>query len=115
MADEGFAYVPTGCEKAISVCRIHVNYHGCLLGYQGGVLKIAQHSGFIEWAESNSIVIIFPQANASVNAGCWDWDGSVVGPLFDTKQGGQLQTVLAMVSDLQNAIPHTDKQAIADW
>ena len=24
------AYVPTSCESAPSLCRVHINYHGCL-------------------------------------------------------------------------------------
>ena len=72
-----------------------------------GVSVAARHAGFSEWAESNAIILVFPAAHASVNYG-WDWTGAVVGPLFDTKHGAQLQTVIAMLSDLllQSSVRH---------
>ena len=104
MAAEGIAYVPAACDKNITACRIHVNYHGCVGPHPNAVANVARNAGFSEHAESNSIVLVFPAVNSSINYGCWDWDGSVVGELFDTKQGGQLQTVIAMIGDLQASI-----------
>jgi hypothetical protein len=104
MAAEGIAYVPAACSTNISGCILHVNYHGCIFNAPGAVSVVAHNAGFCEWAESNAIVVVFPAVNASLNYGCWEWDGSVVGEFFDTKLGGQLQTVVSMLTNLQESI-----------
>ena len=57
-----------------------------------------------QWGESNDVVVVYPQASWGLGnlGGCWDWWG-ITGRDFDTKNGGQLSTVLAMVADLPNA------------
>jgi len=109
MAAVALVYVPTGCKSDVATCAVHVHYHGC----GGGG---AQSPKQIFWketpyiAEANHIVVVYPQTVAaskgrSVNpSGCWDWRGYYSDPDFDTKSGAQLQTVLAMVDDLPNAV-----------
>ena len=69
-------------------------------------------TGSVDWAESNQLVLLFPQAgqralNWSPNA--WDYWGSVTGAEADGKRGLQLQAVAAMLSDasalVRDAVP----------
>lgn len=54
-----------------------------------------RNSGFLEVAELNNIVMIFPQALSSLpenEIGCWDTYG-LTGPLYATQRGGQVSVV----------------------
>lgn len=103
MSDNAFVYVPSACAAALGGCRVHVNYHGCRGGKMSNIGPL--HYGYNEWAESNQIVVVYPQAtNGTGNPhGCWDWTG-VTGSNFDSKTSSQLVTVLSLINDLEQAI-----------
>jgi poly(3-hydroxybutyrate) depolymerase len=107
MADKAFLYVPTDCkDDPEKKCRIHVVYHGCQSFYGAVQDSIYVHTGYNNWAESNNILVLYPQtvAKTVVNAvGCWDWYG-FLNDKFDTKDGIQIRAVNAMVSDLRNIV-----------
>lgn len=100
-------YIPSGCQPTDRFgedfkCRIHVHYHCCQCSWRVlnmGTSYVAQ-TGLNEWAESNNIVVVYPQAAdyPDNDDGCWDWDGSYVGPNFDTQGGLQLKTVQNIVN-----------------
>jgi len=103
MADKGYIYVPKSC-SANQLCRLHIFFHGCEMGtaYEGSY--VYTHTGLNEWAESNNIVVLFPQiAPSSVipynPLGCWDWWG-YTGPAYATKIGPQILTIENMISAL---------------
>ncbi|XP_070548547.1 poly(3-hydroxybutyrate) depolymerase-like [Ptychodera flava] len=79
MDDVGYVYVPSGCDRRFSNCKVHIAMHGCEQGrvYLGD--EYARNTGYNEVAELNDIIIIYPQAINSIllgNAmGCWDWWG----------------------------------------
>jgi len=79
MANTGYLYVPQTCRKG-EACRLHIAFHGCQQ-YAGKIgLDFVKGAGYLEWAEQNHLVMLFPQADAStvlpVNPnGCWDWWG----------------------------------------
>jgi len=112
MATGALAYVPTGCKSNVAACAVHVHYHGC----GGGGITQPRNGHQIFWketpyiAEANDIVVLYPQTVAASNwrsvnpDGCWDWKGYYSDPRFDTTEGAQLHTVLAMVDDLPNAV-----------
>eukprot|EP00947_MAST-08B_sp_MAST-8B-sp1_P003586 g3586.t1 len=118
LARVAYAYVPDACQPPhVDSCRLHVHYHGCGGGGAGDTGRGKPESLFyIETpyiAESNNIVVLYPRAVAAdpygrgPNAnGCWDWEGYYPGanPYFDTYDGVQVQTVLAMVNDIANAV-----------
>jgi poly(3-hydroxybutyrate) depolymerase len=63
MANDGYIYVPAKCKSAATAnCKIHVMYHGCgqSAGYIGS--ELASKSGFNSHAETNGIVVLYPQA-----------------------------------------------------
>ena len=93
MAGGGFMYVPKKCRE--KECRLHVFLHGCGMNYEYIDDAIIVHSGFNEWAESNDIVIVYPQAarHHPLNYGaCWDAKG-MFDSYYDTKRGLQVRAI----------------------
>ena len=59
-----------------------------------------KNSGYLEVAELNSIIMVFPQAHSNTRTnqiGCWDTYG-IAGPLYATQRGPQVRTVRNMIS-----------------
>ena len=95
--DQGYVYVPQACEK--ERCRVHVAFHGCR---QSGE-RFAREAGYNRWAESNRLIVLYPQVKASWlpfnPRGCWDWWG-YTGSAYATKDGEQIRAVRAMLERL---------------
>jgi poly(3-hydroxybutyrate) depolymerase len=118
MAQNGWVYVPDACRQG--QCRLHIAFHGCLQypdmpmpsGPQGKFGDtFARHAGYNEWADSNNIVVLYPQANALLTAtrlprtnpnGCWDWWGYDDGK-YAIRNGRQMMAVKLMVERLAGA------------
>lgn len=98
-ADSGFAYVPEACSDNPGECRLHLAFHGCRQGSEFVDDRFARMTGLNEWAESNRIVVLYPQANKSlVNPqGCWDWWG-YTGADYDQRSGKQIAGVAALIA-----------------
>jgi poly(3-hydroxybutyrate) depolymerase len=104
LAESGWMYVPEACTAgAANACRLHVVFHGC---QQGGSFvgdAFVRRAGYLEVAEANRIVLLFPQVEKSLrplNAfGCWDWWG-YEGEDYATRDGRQIRAVRAMIADL---------------
>ena len=104
LADRGWLFVPAGCGAGEPAdCRLHVVFHGCKQGASFVGDAFVRRSGYLEVAESNRIVLLFPQIEKSfppLNAyGCWDWWG-YEGEDYATRNGRQVRAVRAMVADL---------------
>jgi poly(3-hydroxybutyrate) depolymerase len=104
LGDAAYLYVPAAC-RAARGCRIHVAFHGChqTLGEIGEAF--VQHAGYLEWAEANGIIVLFPQVTDSAviplnPEGCWDWWG-YTGEDFATRLAPQILTVMSMIKALQ--------------
>jgi len=111
MAATGWVYVPAAC-AAGETCKIHVALHGCVQNYATVGDKFVKNTGYTRWADTNHIVVLFPQTrvdNSShatsasgslANAnGCWDWIGWY-GSNFAQKVGTQAAAIKAMVDRL---------------
>lgn len=111
MAGTGWVYVPANC-AAGAPCRIHVALHGCQQTYAAIGDKFIKDTGYARWADTNSIVLLFPQASVdnksrSTSAsgrlpnpnGCWDWIGWY-GSNFAQRTGLQVEAIKAMVDQL---------------
>ncbi|CAG0916232.1 unnamed protein product [Notodromas monacha] len=104
MADTGYVYIPTNCETDDSVCKLHVVFHGCRQGIDALGDIYVKHAGYLEVAESNDIVLLFPQVKASIFSpqnplGCWDWwgyDDALFADKYATKEGPQMEAVYNM-------------------
>ncbi|KAF0980507.1 hypothetical protein FDP41_013721 [Naegleria fowleri] len=99
--DYGYIYIPNGC-KSGAACRVHVVFHGCLQGRAFVNDVYAQHAGYLEHAEANNIIFVFPQVKGSSgnSNGCWDWFGYTNTQLYATKQGEQMNAVRNMLANL---------------
>ena len=88
MDTTGYLYVPAACQQSSTVCKLHVAVHGCLQGYSQIGSKYIDNTGYNMWADTNNIIILYPQAiidDTEHSAwdgmeipnpnGCWDWVG----------------------------------------
>jgi hypothetical protein len=108
MAPTGWVYVPANC-AAGAQCRVHVALHGCQQSYGQIGDRFVRNTGYTRWADTNSIIVLFPQTQvdntvhqtaassllSNPNA-CWDWIGWY-GSNFAQKSGAQLTALKAMV------------------
>lgn len=111
LAATGWIYVPTDCAGGAS-CRLHVALHGCQQSYSNIGDRFLKNTGYTRWADTNRIVVLFPQTRvdntrrdtsasgslANPNA-CWDWIGWY-GRSFAQRGGTQVAAIKAMVDRL---------------
>jgi poly(3-hydroxybutyrate) depolymerase len=100
LSKEGVVYVPTSCSKEGN-CRLHIALHGCEQNIDTVGMTFVEGSGFARWADTNRLVILFPQVSASVlnPKGCWDWWG-YTGNDYLTKDAPQIAAIWRMVERL---------------
>ncbi len=100
MDASGYVFVPAPCASG-STCKVLVALHGCAQGYQQVGNAFVTKSGLNEWADSNNIVVLYPQAiETSYNPnGCWDWYG-YNSTDYAAKSGPQMAAIYAMVQRL---------------
>jgi hypothetical protein len=100
LGDEGIVYVPQSCRTRAG-CALHVVFHGCKQGLAAIGDRFVTGAGYARWAESNAIVLVFPQAAASAfnPDGCWDWWG-FTGPRFLERGAPQMLAVKRMLDRL---------------
>ena len=114
MDTSGWLFVPAAC-AAGQQCRLHVALHGCLQSYSSVGAAFLNNTGYNRWADTNNIIVLYPQAIAdnTIHAtaasgslpnpnGCWDWVGWY-GTDFDQKTGVQAKAIMAMVDRIINA------------
>ncbi|MGG7566455.1 extracellular catalytic domain type 2 short-chain-length polyhydroxyalkanoate depolymerase [Rhodovulum sp. DZ06] len=127
MDPKAYAYIPEACESG-ETCRLHIAFHGCKQGRSwpfasadGDVMgsRYPRLTGYNRWAESNRIVVLYPQAMAFPSSflnlyngnpdGCWDWWGysdaqfawwDVSGAGYLAKDAPQLAAIAAMAAAL---------------
>ena len=114
LLDTGYLYVPKACEPgAERRCRLHVVLHGCLQSAEVLRDEFYTKIGVNEWADTNRILVLYPQAHATTVAelpsqdassllntnpeGCWNWWGYAGDKQFLTKHGVQVGAIWAMV------------------
>lgn len=113
MAASGWAYVPADCAGGAS-CRLHVALHGCQQNAATIGDKFVKNTGYSRWADTNSIVVLFPQTKVDNTSrqtsasgslanpnGCWDWIGWY-GSNFAQKAGTQMAALKAMVDQVSS-------------
>ncbi len=108
MADEGYVFFPETCESG--GCRVHVAFHGCRQTTRQIGLRFVENAGYIEWAQSNRLIVLFPQVVPRHGwtgglswvfnpNGCWDWWGYTNAD-YATRKGRQIRAVQAMIERL---------------
>jgi hypothetical protein len=101
LAETGVAYVPKSCAESKG-CRVHIVFHGCEQNREAVGDTFIKESGYARWADTNRIIVLFPQvAKSSINPqGCWDWWG-YTGPQYLTRDAPQIAAVNRMLDALQ--------------
>ena len=113
LAATGWVYVPASCAGGAS-CKVHVALHGCQQNYATIGDKFVKNTGYTRWADTNNIVVLFPQTKVDSTSrataasgslansnGCWDWIGWY-GANFAQKAGTQAAAIKAMVDQLSS-------------
>ena len=97
MAASGYAYVPANC-IAGQACKLHVALHGCKQNAATVGVSFYQNAGYNRWADTNNMIVLYPQATATVAnpKGCWDWWG-YDDVNFTGKSGGQMVAIKTMI------------------
>lgn len=113
LSPTGWVYVPASCASG-AVCKVHVALHGCVQNYDSVGDKFLKSTGYTRWADTNHIVVLFPQTKVDNTShstaasgslanpnGCWDWIGWYGGN-FAQKSGTQAAAIKAMVDQLSS-------------
>ncbi|WP_168788555.1 poly(3-hydroxybutyrate) depolymerase [Paraburkholderia aromaticivorans] len=115
----GWVYAPSKCDAG-APCSLHVTLHGCEQGQDflpldspldGGLFfgtTFVRHAGYTQWADSNRIVVLFPQAQSipGLNPyGCWDW-WAYTDNHFADQQGIQMRSIRNMSVQLTACASH---------
>jgi len=108
LAESGWVYVPPACREHAAACRLHVVFHGCRQGASFVGDRFVRQAGYLEWATSNQIVVLFPQIEPAMQPlnpnGCWDWWG-YEDSRYALREGPQMLAVRAMIADLRGETP----------
>ncbi len=100
----GHAYIPAACDAG-ERCRVHVAFHGCLQDPARIGDAFYRHAGYNEWADTNAIIVLYPQTIASPlppvynPKACFDWWG-YDDPAYATRNGRQMVAVKRMLDRL---------------
>jgi len=117
--DTGYVYVPKACEPGASQsCRLQVVLHGCKQSAETLGDVFYANIGLNEWADTNNIVVLYPQAHATTPAelppnlwaealiyanpeGCWNWWGYSDDRQYLTKKGVQVAAIWKMIERIE--------------
>lgn len=103
MATSGWAYVPQACKDG-QPCRLHVVLHGCKQNESDVQQQYVKNTGYNRWADTNKIVMLYPQTSVAATNSCWDWWG-YDSPDYAKKSGPQMKAIKAMVDQLSSGTP----------
>jgi poly(3-hydroxybutyrate) depolymerase len=103
LGNTGYMYVPEQCKSASSgvKCHLHLNWHGCTQDANNLGMEYVMYTEINEWAESNNIVVLYPQATANIlqdnPEACFDWWGFIASN-YATKEGPQIDIFRQMIT-----------------
>ncbi len=118
--DAGYLYVPSACApESTGQCPLHVVLHGCKQSVQQLGDEFYRNVGVNEWADSNGIIVLYPQARTvstedfpeksssdlfEINPeGCWNWFGYAYDERFLFKDGVQVTAIYNMIQRIMGA------------
>ena len=107
LADEGLVYVPKSCQ-AEAGCRVHIAFHGCAQSRSQVGDAFARDTGFARWADTNRLIVLFPQTDVGATnpQACWDWWG-YTGRNYLTREAPQIVAVYRMLQHLGEGAPRS--------
>ena len=100
MDSVGYIYVPANCASG-AACKLVVALHGCEQGEYYVGTAFVKESGLNEWADTNSIIVLYPQAIPSTGntLGCWDW-WDYTGTAYASNEGPQVSAIWKMIQQI---------------
>ncbi len=119
LSKTGYLYVPKACEPgAAQPCRLQTALHGCMQSAEALGNVFITRTGLSQWADSNRIIVLFPQAHATTvaelpsslwltglenanPAGCWNWWGYSGDTQFLTRKGVQVDAIWKMIERIE--------------
>ncbi len=111
MATTGWAYVPQACQAGGSTsCKVHVALHGCKQNVSDVQQQYVRNTGYNRWADSNNIVVLYPQTSLAATNSCWDWWG-YDSANYSKKTGPQMAAIKAMVDRVSSGGSTTNPPA----
>lgn len=101
--EEALIYVPDACKEGES-CKLHISFHGCNQSVDDVGKAYAEQAGFNRWAETNNIVVLYPQVKKSMfmplnPQSCWDWWG-YTDENYANKNGPQIEAIYQVMQAL---------------
>jgi len=101
MGNTGYVYVPASCQKG-ALCKLVVAFHGCEMDIADIKDAFYAHSGLNQWAETNNMIVLYPQAIVSSlipynPKACWDWWG-YTGTAYASQAGLQVAAIKRMIN-----------------
>ncbi|MGB5488392.1 MAG: PHB depolymerase family esterase [Lysobacterales bacterium] len=102
LSDTAYLFVPPACADGTQDCALHLVLHGCAQSAVTVGTDFMQQSGYLTWAETNDIILAFPQVvPGTLNPyACWDWWG-YSGPDYRWRNGKQMVVVTDWIKSLQ--------------
>ncbi len=98
MGTSGFVYVPKTCAAGAS-CRVHVVLHGCKQNATDIGQDYVKNTGYNRWADTNHIVVLYPQTGKGAVNSCWDWWG-YDDANYAKKSAPQMKAIAGMIEQL---------------
>ena len=97
MAETGVVYIAPECRQTAG-CRVHIAFHACGQNTAAVGDAFITDTGFLAWADSNRLVVLFPQVSSTPAnpQACWDWWG-YTGRQFLTRDAPQIVAVRRML------------------
>lgn len=105
LAETGYIYVPHNCKDSKSGCRVHMSLHGCKQSSELVGTDYITRTGYLQYAASNDIVVLFPQVQpdeSNVN-GCWDVIGMKNKRDYATNRAVQQDTLMRMIKRVSSS------------
>ena len=102
MAAMGWVYVPRPAKPPAATCRLHVALHGCGQNVTLVQQQYVRNTGYNRWADTNNIVVLYPQTSTQATNGCWRLVGLRLTANYAKKSGPQIAAIKAMVDQLSS-------------
>ena len=104
MGETGWVYIPKICSAA-APCRVHVALHGCRQNTTDVGQEFVRNAGYNRWADTNSIVVLYPQTGKGATNSCWDWWG-YDDASYAKKSAPQMMAITSMIERISGgAVP----------
>jgi poly(3-hydroxybutyrate) depolymerase len=101
LSDTAYLFVPPACADGEQACALHLVLHGCAQSAESVGTEFIEQSGYLPWAETNNIVLAFPQVvPGPLNPyACWDWWG-YTGSDYRWRNGKQMVVLADWINNL---------------